>query len=188
LPTPTKDGNYEITYMDEFIDELLVSDRVCDTILPRLPKRHVLEENGDLEPRVSILEKELVSDAEMEDLGEDEFEEDEEEFEEDESDDEEEVEDQDREAKREEKVSTRVTPVLPPMDKDIPDVLEKKKKKAWSKKKVNSLFKKSKSKSSSASADKEDASRPKGGGASEELSIEETNRIRVSLGLKPLKQ
>lgn len=45
--------------MDEFIDQLLRKDRVCDTILPRLTKRHVLEEMGDLEPRVSTLEEEL---------------------------------------------------------------------------------------------------------------------------------
>ena len=33
--------------MDEFVDQLLTEERVCDIILPRLAKRQVLEENGD---------------------------------------------------------------------------------------------------------------------------------------------
>lgn len=53
------DGCYYLTYMDEFVDELLNSDRVCDTILPRLTKRYVLEDNGEIDPRVSPLEEEL---------------------------------------------------------------------------------------------------------------------------------
>ncbi|KAJ3119203.1 hypothetical protein HK098_005685 [Nowakowskiella sp. JEL0407] len=55
-----KDGSYDIIHMDEFIDSLLTESRVCDTILPRLTKRHVLEEAGELEPRVSTLEAELL--------------------------------------------------------------------------------------------------------------------------------
>jgi pre-mRNA-splicing factor 38A len=71
-----KDGKYELTYMDEFIDQLLREDRVCDTILPRLTKRHVLEEMGDLEPRVSTLEEELdKSESEEESTSSDEEEE-----------------------------------------------------------------------------------------------------------------
>jgi pre-mRNA-splicing factor 38A len=53
------DGTYEITFMDSFVDELLHEDRVCDTILPRLTKRFVLEDQGDLEIRVSPLEDEI---------------------------------------------------------------------------------------------------------------------------------
>lgn len=64
-------GQYEIVYMDEFIDELLRSDRVCDIILPRIQKRSVLEENNELEPKVSVLDEdldeELVSDEENSD-------------------------------------------------------------------------------------------------------------------------
>ncbi|KAI8911293.1 Pre-mRNA-splicing factor 38, partial [Powellomyces hirtus] len=52
-------GEFELTYMDEFVDQLLRSDRVCDTILPRITKRHILEESGELEPRVSPLEEDL---------------------------------------------------------------------------------------------------------------------------------
>uniref|UniRef100_A0A1I8PXF5 Pre-mRNA-splicing factor 38 n=1 Tax=Stomoxys calcitrans TaxID=35570 RepID=A0A1I8PXF5_STOCA len=52
-------GHFEIVYMDEFIDELLRSDRVCDIIMPRLQKRAVLEENNELEPKVSALDEDL---------------------------------------------------------------------------------------------------------------------------------
>ncbi|THH10000.1 hypothetical protein EW145_g1621 [Phellinidium pouzarii] len=48
-------GGYTLTYMDEFVDQLLNDERVCDTILPRIPKRGVLEENDELGPRKSLL-------------------------------------------------------------------------------------------------------------------------------------
>jgi pre-mRNA-splicing factor 38A len=41
--------------MDEFVDQLLTEERVCDIILPRLAKRQVLEENGEIGPRKSQL-------------------------------------------------------------------------------------------------------------------------------------
>lgn len=52
-------GEFSITFMDDFVDQLLHEERVCDIILPRLPKRFVLEENDELPPRISILEEEL---------------------------------------------------------------------------------------------------------------------------------
>ena len=36
-----------------YLDELLNEERVCDIILPRVQKRHILEETEQLEPRVS---------------------------------------------------------------------------------------------------------------------------------------
>ncbi|QRW00602.1 pyruvate dehydrogenase E1 component beta subunit [Ceratobasidium sp. AG-Ba] len=48
-------GGYQLTYMDEFVDQLLTEERVCDTILPRLTKREVLEETEGLAPRPSVL-------------------------------------------------------------------------------------------------------------------------------------
>lgn len=48
---------FSILYMDVLIDNLLREDRVFDVILPRLTKRHVLEDNGDLAPYKSILEE-----------------------------------------------------------------------------------------------------------------------------------
>ncbi|KAG9103330.1 Pre-mRNA-splicing factor 38A [Ceratobasidium sp. 370] len=48
-------GGYQLTYMDEFVDQLLTEERACDTILPRLTKREVLEETEGLAPRSSAL-------------------------------------------------------------------------------------------------------------------------------------
>lgn len=48
-------AGYTLTFMDEFVDSLLVEERVCDIILPRLQKRQILEENGDIGPRKSRL-------------------------------------------------------------------------------------------------------------------------------------
>ncbi|RDB21184.1 Pre-mRNA-splicing factor 38A [Hypsizygus marmoreus] len=48
-------SGYSLTYMDEFVYSLLTEERVCDIILPRLAKRQVLEENGDIGPRKSRL-------------------------------------------------------------------------------------------------------------------------------------
>ena len=62
-------AGYNLTHMDEFVDELLTEERVCDLILPRLPKREILEETEGLQPRRSplldILE-EKPSDSESE--------------------------------------------------------------------------------------------------------------------------
>lgn len=44
-----------MTYMDEFVDQLLTEERVCDIILPRLPKREVVEDAGEIGPRKSRL-------------------------------------------------------------------------------------------------------------------------------------
>ena len=41
--------------MDELIDSLLQDDIFCDVTLPRISKRHVLEEEGVLEPYQSAL-------------------------------------------------------------------------------------------------------------------------------------
>ena len=48
-------AGYTLTFMDEFVDSLIMEERVCDIILPRLPKRQILEENGDIGPRKSSL-------------------------------------------------------------------------------------------------------------------------------------
>ncbi|XP_053962726.1 pre-mRNA-splicing factor 38 [Anastrepha ludens] len=62
-------GQYEIVHMDDFIDELLRSDRVCDIILPRIQKRAVLEENNELEPKLSVLDEDLDDDVGSDDDG-----------------------------------------------------------------------------------------------------------------------
>ena len=48
-------GGYHLTFMDEFVDSLLTEERVCDIILPRITRRDVLEDNGELGPRKSRL-------------------------------------------------------------------------------------------------------------------------------------
>lgn len=54
-----RDANFELLHMDEFIDELVREERLCDIILPRIQKRHVLEENNELESKVSALEDDM---------------------------------------------------------------------------------------------------------------------------------
>jgi len=54
-----RDGTFHLSHVDEFIDELLREERVCDVILPRIQKRHVLEENEMLDPRTSALDDDL---------------------------------------------------------------------------------------------------------------------------------
>ncbi|KAF5582860.1 pre-mRNA-splicing factor 38A [Fusarium pseudocircinatum] len=44
-----------LTFMDEFVDELLTKERVCGTSLWKMPKREVLEDLEILEPRISPL-------------------------------------------------------------------------------------------------------------------------------------
>ncbi|RFU30359.1 hypothetical protein B7463_g5974, partial [Scytalidium lignicola] len=44
-----------LTYVDQFVDDLLVKERVCATSLWKMPKREVLEDLEVLEPRVSPL-------------------------------------------------------------------------------------------------------------------------------------
>ena len=67
-----RNGEFELFHMDEFIDELLREERSCDVILPRLQKRQVLEENNQLEPRVSFLDEEMddIEESEEEEEGE----------------------------------------------------------------------------------------------------------------------
>lgn len=67
LRRQNRSAEFELVHVDEFIDELLREERVCDVILPRVQKRHVLEENNELEAKVSALEDDLDEDIEMED-------------------------------------------------------------------------------------------------------------------------
>ncbi len=53
---------FEELHMDEFIDNLLRDELFCDVTLPRISKRHVLEEEGVLEPYQSALN---IQDEEM---------------------------------------------------------------------------------------------------------------------------
>src|SRR4051794_36574883 len=56
---------FELTYVDEYVDELLRGERVCDVSLPRIPTRFALEETEELEPRENLLGSEIDSDEEV---------------------------------------------------------------------------------------------------------------------------
>ena len=126
------DGRFVLTYMDVFVDQLLHEERVCDTILPRLTRRDVLEDVGDLEPRVSPLEDEF--DAMM-------------------AKEEEERQRQEQEAAR----------------------------------KTTSHRLRLKEKTTTQAVSDNQVATSSSAGGKDELSIEEINRLRLSLGLKPLK-
>ncbi len=51
-------GQFSIVYVDQFIDGLLRDQTFSGIALPFLPKRAALEEQGVLQPRVSMLEQE----------------------------------------------------------------------------------------------------------------------------------
>lgn len=59
LRRQNRQAQFELVHMDEFIDELLRDERVSDVILPRVQKRHVLEENNEIEAKISALEDDL---------------------------------------------------------------------------------------------------------------------------------
>lgn len=63
----TKDG-FTLTYVDQFVDDLLTKERVCATSLWKLKSRQDLEDLELLEPRVSPIWEE-VEDMEMSDEG-----------------------------------------------------------------------------------------------------------------------
>ena len=60
-----------LTFMDEFVDDLLTKPRVCGTSFKELQKRSILEDLDELEPRVSPLgDIDELLDSEPEELGE----------------------------------------------------------------------------------------------------------------------
>lgn len=58
LKRRTKEG-FLLSYVDQFVDDLLVKDRVCATSLWKMPTRVQLEDLDVLEPRVSPLGDEI---------------------------------------------------------------------------------------------------------------------------------
>ncbi|KAK1279260.1 hypothetical protein QJS04_geneDACA004507 [Acorus gramineus] len=60
------DGRFVLTHVDEVIDELLTKDYSCDIALPRVQKRWTLETTGILEPRRSALEDDFEEEEEKE--------------------------------------------------------------------------------------------------------------------------
>ncbi|KAI8874486.1 PRP38-domain-containing protein [Ramicandelaber brevisporus] len=70
-------GEYDIIHMDEFVDELArgsntvgtiasieqttAATRVCGILLPRMPARFILEDAGEVQPRISSVMRELAA-------------------------------------------------------------------------------------------------------------------------------
>lgn len=57
-------GGWRLTHMDEFIDDLLTKERVCDIALPHIKTRAMLEDADELEARDSALGSEVESEGE----------------------------------------------------------------------------------------------------------------------------
>lgn len=51
-----EDGSYSLSFMDEFVDDLLRESFMFHITLPHLAKRLVLEDSGELAPRLSPLD------------------------------------------------------------------------------------------------------------------------------------
>lgn len=58
----TREG-FVLTYVDQFVDDLLTKDRVCGTSLWKLPSRQMLEDLDLLDERTSPLADELESES-----------------------------------------------------------------------------------------------------------------------------
>jgi pre-mRNA-splicing factor 38A len=52
-------AGFSLTFIDQFVDDLLTKERVCGTSLWKLPSRQQLEDLDMLEPRASPLEDEI---------------------------------------------------------------------------------------------------------------------------------
>lgn len=50
-------GNYELTYIDQFVDNLLSQEVCLGLTLPFVPRRLALENQGLLNPRKNLIEE-----------------------------------------------------------------------------------------------------------------------------------
>ncbi|XP_058779463.1 pre-mRNA-splicing factor 38-like isoform X2 [Vicia villosa] len=67
LLLPGHAHEFNLTHVDEVIDELLTTDYSCDIAMPRIKKMWTLESLGSLEPRQSALEEDFEEEEENED-------------------------------------------------------------------------------------------------------------------------
>jgi len=195
-----RDGKFALSHMDEFIDDLLREERVNDVILPRIQKRHILEEANEIEPRVSLLE--------ADDLDED-IEDDEEEEEHPNKsklrrapDDEDYMhslkrydDDRDRRERRRSRSRERDRDRRGDRNRrDRSHSRDRKRRRSRSRDRGsdrrdrNDRSQKDRDKDRRLESNKKGRERESGGGGGkDELSVEETNKLRASLGLAPLK-
>jgi len=176
-----RDGKFVLSHMDEFIDELLIQDRSCDVILPRIQKRNVLEESNDLEPRVSLLEADDLDDEDDED-DDDEAEEGEHRV----------TETSHHRHRRSRSRSRERTSRRGGGGESRRRSRDRQRSRSRSRERKRRRRSRSRS-DSPRRRDKDrrdrksDKSGGGGGGGKDELSVEETNKLRASLGLPPLK-
>jgi len=195
----SRDGKFALSHMDEFIDDLLREERVNDVILPRIQKRHILEEANEIEPRVSLLE--------ADDLDEDIEDDDEEEENVNKNkarragDDEDYMHslkryDDDRERRERRRSRSRERDRDRRGDRNRRDrshSRDRKRRRSRSRDRGdrrdrNDRSQKDRDKDRRSESNKKQRERESGGGGGkDELSIEETNKLRASLGLAPLK-
>lgn len=168
-----RDGKFVLSHMDEFIDELLMQDRALDNILPPIQKRHILEDNNEIEPRVSILEEDLDNEDSAEDSD---------------SDGEIPAKKSRRARDSSEERSTRRRERSRSRERD-----RRRRSRSRSKERRrhrDGSRERSSKKSKDRDRSRERSSKSGGGGGAgkDSISIEETNKLRASLGLAPLKQ
>jgi len=192
IRTQKRDGKFELSHMDEFIDNLLRLERYCDVILPRLQKREVLEEANDIAPRVSILEDdldEMASDSEDEEEEEGEMKE---AAKGEPSSDRKRTRERSRSRERRRRHRSRSKSRERERDRD------RRRRRSRSRSRDRHRERRDRSRSRERRREKERSSKKSsrrdekdesggGGGAKDSLSVEETNKIRASLGLAPLK-
>jgi len=166
-----RDGNFELSHMDELIDQLLHDERVCDVQLPRIQKRSVLEENNELDPRTSILEGDLLeeqdgsSDEEPEPV-------------------EEKKQERERDRKRRRSRSRSRSRDRERRDRRRGDSHERRSDRRSDRDRDREGRDRKRDKDRR--EDDRDR-RDKRGGGKDDLSVEETNKLRAQLGLAPLK-
>ena len=206
-----RDGNFELTHMDEFIDSLLHDERVCDVQCPRydllaidsckllpcyrIQKRQILEECNDLEPRTSLLEGDLMEEGSSDEEPEDKEEEPPRKRDRrDRSDSRERRRSRSRSRERRRSRSRdrrerRRSRSGGRGGRDRSEERRRERKRESKREKRERSRSKERAGESKAERDRRTGGGGGGGGGGkDELSIEETNKLRAELGLKPLKQ
>ena len=183
IRTQKRDGNFELSHMDEFIDQCLHDERVCDVQLPRIQKREILEENNELEPRVSVLEGDLLeaedasSDEEPEPVSEKKDRERDRDRNRDRDRDRDRERDRDRDRKRHRSRSRSRSR----------DRKERRRERSQERRSDRDKDRRRDKERKDRNEDRDrDRKREKKGGG-DEISVDETNKLRAQLGLPPLK-
>jgi len=157
---------YRQSHVDEFIGELLHTDYMCDIALPYLPKRSILEETENLPPRVSGLEDELEESSDEGDTN---------------------------SPVRNTSISPTRKQSSPPRKRSVSPPPKRQDERRRESDRVDKYGREVKKRGRSPSPKRDDRRRDNQiedsapGGSTDDLSVDEMNKLRISLGLKPLK-